>query len=119
MRWLLVNPHYEFFYVTLYGVQFFKYTSFGETATSEPSVFLALADISAKELEILSTKVIASERIEVFCQEDLFNPHSSQCGTLSFKADYALLHDQGGNPFSLPQLIELVNRYMASRSLRK
>jgi hypothetical protein len=100
-----VNPTYQFFFVTLHNIHSFTYTPWRNTPVTEPSVLTDLDPISAKQLEILSS-TIKPEGIEVLCLET-----SSHGGTLTFNADYAIVHDQGGNELSLAQLTDLAEGY--------
>ncbi|HEU4952066.1 MAG TPA: hypothetical protein VFT46_08930 [Holophagaceae bacterium] len=104
-----VHPSYKTFHILLTGVEELWFSTWPKGPDAEPQVLRGPERIFEPELEILSSKSLGG-LVEVICSQS-----SSECaycgGELYFRADAAMVTDEGGREYSIEDLRRLSREY--------
>ncbi len=104
-----VNTNYQTFHLTLRNVRDLVFKAWSKDFSAEPDLRLSLTQIFDPELGILSSSS-AGDVIEVVC--DIYS-QTCDCngGSLLFKADSAVVTDEGDKEYSIEELCQLCDGY--------
>ncbi len=112
-----INPSFQNFYVTLYGVKDLSFTTWPDVAEAEPEIITDLSAIFTSGLEILSGE-IENNSIKVACNQPL--PELGYCGGfLKLYVSSAVVKDEAGKEYSIRQLCSLSKGYWDEWANRK
>ena len=105
----LIDKNYSIFYLTMYGVRNFSFTTWQKNLGEQPSILLSPTEVFASELDILGGEV-KNYLLEIHCNKSL--PNCDYCGgTLRFNANSVSVLDQGGKEYKLSELIQICSEY--------